>query len=84
MKLIADAARDDDDCVSLRVAPVEIPATDALAQVRDEVNAVTLEGDFAGPLTFIGRGAGSRPTGSAVFADLVELALLHRSRWERN
>jgi len=84
IKLIAEATRDDDGVVSLRVAPVEIPATDALAQVRDEVNAVTLEGDFAGPLTFIGRGAGSRPTGSAVFADLVELALLHRSRWERN
>ena len=84
VRLIAEAVRDDDDSVSLRVAPVELPATDALAQVRDEVNAVTLEGDFAGPLTFIGRGAGSRPTGSAVFADLVELALLHRSRWERN
>jgi len=84
IKLIAEATRDDDGAVSLRVAPVEIPATDALAQVRNEVNAVTLEGDFAGPLTFIGRGAGSRPTGSAVFADLVELALLHRSRWERN
>jgi len=84
VKLIAEASRNDDGAISLRVAPVEIPATDALAQVRDEVNAVTLEGDFAGPLTFIGRGAGSRPTGSAVFADLVELALLHRSRWERN
>jgi homoserine dehydrogenase len=84
VKLLAEATCGDDGAVTLRVGPVELPASDPLAQVRDEVNAVTLEGDFAGPLTFIGRGAGSRPTGSAVFADLVELALLHRSRWERN
>ncbi|HEX7090986.1 MAG TPA: homoserine dehydrogenase [Longimicrobiales bacterium] len=84
VKLVAEAACGDGGSVTLRVGPVEVPGSDPLAQVRDEVNAVTLEGDFAGPLTFIGRGAGSRPTGSAVFADLVELALLHRSRWERN
>ncbi|MFW5834710.1 MAG: ACT domain-containing protein, partial [Pseudomonadota bacterium] len=32
------------------------------------------EGDAVGTTTFVGRGAGAEPTGSAVIADLVDLA----------
>ena len=73
IKLIAEAVLDGDS-MRLSVAPRRLPASHALAQVRDEYNAVQIEGDFAGSLTFIGRGAGGHPTGSAVYDDLVAAA----------
>jgi len=73
IKLVAEAVLGDDS-MRLTVAPKRLPASHALAQVRDEYNAVQIEGDFAGSLTFIGRGAGGHPTGSAVYDDLVASA----------
>ncbi|HJK18581.1 MAG TPA: homoserine dehydrogenase, partial [Methanocorpusculum sp.] len=35
------------------------------------LNSVTVETELAGPITFIGRGAGSVETASAVLADLL-------------
>lgn len=69
-KLIAEAVNNGGS-MRLRVAPVRLPIGHALASVRDEYNAVQIEGDFAGSLTFIGRGAGASPTGSAVYDDMV-------------
>lgn len=76
IKLIAEAVLDAAGEVSLRVAPLALPEDEPLAQVRDEMNAISIEGDFAGPLLFMGRGAGRHATGSAVVADLVEVALV--------
>jgi homoserine dehydrogenase len=73
IKLIAEAVLAGDS-MRLSVGPRRLPASHALAQVRDEYNAVQIEGDFAGSLTFIGRGAGGHPTGSAVYDDLVAAA----------
>src|SRR5690606_15264229 len=61
--------------IALRVAPQAIPEADPLARVRGEMNAIAVEGDFAGPLLLIGRGAGRHATASAVATDLVEVAL---------
>jgi homoserine dehydrogenase len=69
-KLVAEAVRRNGS-LRLRVSPQRLPTTDALANVRDENNAVMIDGDFSGSLTFIGRGAGARPTGSAVYDDIV-------------
>jgi homoserine dehydrogenase len=69
-KLIAEATLTDGS-LRLRVAPQRMDAGDPMAQVRDENNAVLIEGDFAGSLFFLGRGAGGRPTGSAVYDDIV-------------
>jgi homoserine dehydrogenase len=73
IKLVAEAVLRDGS-MRLSVAPRRLAAGHALAQVRDEYNAVQIEGDFAGSLTFIGRGAGGHPTGSAVYDDLVAAA----------
>jgi len=70
IKLVAEAVNTGGS-MRLRVAPARLPAGHALANVRDEYNAVQIEGDFAGSLTFIGRGAGASPTGSAVYDDMV-------------
>lgn len=69
-KLIAEAVLADGS-LRLRVGPQRLASTDPMAHVNDENNAVLIEGDFAGSLTFIGRGAGALPTGSAVYDDIV-------------
>ena len=60
--------------VAVRVHPAMIPSTHPLASVRDSFNAVFIEGGAAGELMFYGRGAGGRPTASAVLGDLIDAA----------
>ncbi len=60
--------------VAVRVHPAMIPASHPLASVRDSFNAVFVEGGAAGELMLYGRGAGGRPTASAVFGDLIDAA----------
>lgn len=60
--------------VSARVHPSMLPRTHPLAAVRDVYNAVFVQGEEAGELMFLGRGAGAGPTGSAVVGDIVEIA----------
>ena len=60
--------------VSARVHPAMIPGGHPLAGVTEAYNAVFVEGDAVGQLMFYGRGAGGRPTGSAVVGDLVAVA----------
>jgi homoserine dehydrogenase len=64
----------DDEEVAVRVHPAMVPRTHPLASVRESFNAVFVEGDAVGDLMFYGRGAGGRPTASAVFGDLIDAA----------
>jgi homoserine dehydrogenase len=72
IKLIARAFKAGDKVFGF-VAPQFIEATDPLAAVRNEFNAVQVQGAFAEKQTFIGKGAGSYPTGSAVLSDISAL-----------
>lgn len=56
------------------VAPQFIEATHPFASVRNEYNAVAVQGAFAEKQLFIGKGAGSYPTGSAVLSDISALS----------
>lgn len=56
------------------VAPQFIEAQNPLASVRNEYNAVQVQGAFAEKQLFIGKGAGSYPTGSAVLSDISALS----------
>jgi homoserine dehydrogenase len=58
--------------VELRVHPTLVSKTRLLSQVMEELNAVELEGDLTGPQLYEGRGAGQRPTASAVVSDIVQ------------
>jgi homoserine dehydrogenase len=60
--------------VAVRVHPAMVPLAHPLASVRDSFNAVFVEGEAVGELMFYGRGAGGRPTASAVMGDLVDAA----------
>ncbi|WP_299988600.1 homoserine dehydrogenase [uncultured Pontibacter sp.] len=57
--------------VALQVLPTLIPTTDALYGVEAEFNGLEIEAQFAGKQFLRGRGAGSHPTGSAVWADIT-------------
>ena len=73
IKLIARAFKEDGKVYGF-VAPQFIEATNPLASVRNEFNAVQVQGAFAEKQLFIGKGAGSYPTGSAVLSDISALS----------
>ena len=78
VKLLAIAERvghvDGKPELAVRVHPAMVPADHPLASVRDSFNAVFIEGDAVGELMLYGRGAGGRPTASAVLGDLIDAA----------
>jgi homoserine dehydrogenase len=61
--------------VSVRVHPAMLPKDHPLASVRESFNALFVEGDAVGELMFYGRGAGGRPTASAVLGDLIDASV---------
>lgn len=73
IKLIARSFRLNDKVYGF-VAPQFIDANNPFASVRNEYNAVQVQGAFAEKQLFIGKGAGSYPTGSAVLSDLSALS----------
>jgi homoserine dehydrogenase len=77
VKLLAIAEADDGD-VAVRVHPTMIPREHPLAAVRESFNAVFIEGAAVGELMLYGRGAGGRPTASAVLGDLIDAAANRR------
>jgi len=52
-----------------------LPASDPLALVREELNAVVIKARAAGEITLIGRGAGAGPTAAAVVSDVLAVRL---------
>jgi homoserine dehydrogenase len=61
--------------IAVRVHPAMVPRQHPLASVRESYNAVFVEGGAVGSLMFYGRGAGGRPTASAVLGDLIDAAV---------
>ncbi len=60
--------------VEMRVHPTMVPHAAQLAQVSDSYNAVQISGDFVEHTMYFGRGAGEKPTASAVVADVLDIA----------
>jgi homoserine dehydrogenase len=73
IKLLAIAKQSDSE-IEVRVHPVFIPIDSFLAKVDGVYNAVLVDGDLTGQVTFTGKGAGALPTSSAVAADVVACA----------
>lgn len=73
IKLLA-VIREHDGEIEARVHPTLVPNTHLLAAVRNEFNAVYVEGDRSGPTLYYGRGAGKLPTASAVVSDIIDIA----------
>jgi len=72
IKLLA-VIKNDDGNVEVRVHPTLIPVEHMLASVGGVFNAIFVEGDTVGQTMFYGRGAGRRPTASAVLSDVADV-----------
>ncbi|PTY40561.1 homoserine dehydrogenase [Brachyspira hampsonii] len=74
IKLIAEAALDNNDNAYIYVIPTLLNADNMLSNVDYAFNAITVVGDRSGDTVFYGSGAGGRPTSSAIVSDAVTLA----------
>lgn len=81
LKLFSSAKRIGDQVFGF-VAPHFIPASHAAYNVEDEFNAIAVEALFSSEQLFVGKGAGSHPTASAVLSDIA--ALSYDYRYEYN
>lgn len=72
IKLLAFGTRIDNQLVGF-VAPHLIPSTHFAFNVENEFNAVVVEALFSDRQLFLGKGAGSYPTASAVLSDISAL-----------
>jgi homoserine dehydrogenase len=63
-----------DDRVDVRVHPTMVKQDSALASVDGEYNAIKVKCDMADDTVYVGKGAGSLPTASAVVADIMDIA----------
>ncbi len=72
IKLLAIAKRAENQ-VEARVHPTLVPKDSLLASVRDEYNALLIDGDVVGTTMYYGKGAGKQPTSSAIVSDLIDI-----------
>ena len=73
IKLLA-ISRNHGEHVEARVHPTMVPQDHLLASINGAFNAIHFQGDMVGNILLHGLGAGSIPTGSAVAADVVDIA----------
>ncbi|MDA8240320.1 MAG: homoserine dehydrogenase [Nitrospiraceae bacterium] len=73
IKLLA-IAKETGGQVELRVHPTMIPEEFLISKVDGVFNAVYVDGDAVGSTLYYGKGAGDMPTGSAVVADIADIA----------
>lgn len=82
IKLIAQCFKSGDK-VSGFCLPRFIPSGSRYAGIKNEYNAVDLESAFSESQFFIGKGAGDRPTGSAVLSDISALTYHYKYEYKK-
>jgi homoserine dehydrogenase len=82
IKLVARALKVGEKIYGL-VTPQFVENTHPLSSVRNEFNAVSVEGAFAESQLFVGKGAGSYPTGSAVLSDISALTYDYQYEYKK-
>ena len=83
IKLIAQAKRIEDTVYAF-VMPQFIKPDHNLTSVKNEFNAVIINGEFCDDQLFIGKGAGSLPTGAAVLSDISALSYNYRYEYKKH
>ena len=73
IKLLA-ISRNHGSHVEARVHPTMVPQNSMLANINGSFNAIQITGDTVGDTLLYGHGAGMMPTGSAVAADVIDIA----------
>jgi homoserine dehydrogenase len=82
LKLVARAFKSNNQVFAL-VAPQFVENGHTLSNVRNEFNAVLIEGAFSEMQLFVGKGAGGYPTGSAVLSDISALTYDYRYEYKK-
>lgn len=83
IKLLSRAEKIGNEVVGF-VAPQFIDATHFAYEVNNEFNAVIVEGLFSDKQLFIGKGAGSYPTASAVLSDISALKFDYKYEYRKS
>jgi homoserine dehydrogenase len=69
------------------VLPQFVSSDDLIFHIENEHNILVIDGQFTGKQTYTGKGAGSEPTGSAVYKDVLNVLRKHNyqySKFNRN
>ncbi len=74
IKLVPTVTKLEDGKINAFVIPKLTTDKSHLYKVENEFNGVIVEGLFSGEQFFLGRGAGSHPTGAAVLSDISALS----------
>ncbi len=59
--------------IQFRVHPCLVPKNSIIAKVKNELNTVIIEADMSDKTVIIGKGAGKKPTASAVVSDILNI-----------
>lgn len=62
------------------VKPTLVSEDSIFYAINKEVNGVMLEGNEVGEATFVGKGAGSLPTGNSIYADFLDIINGYKQR----
>lgn len=79
IKLLAIVKRANGE-IDARVHPCLVPKNHLLASVWNELNAIYVESNYAGPTLYYGKGAGRFPTATAVLSDILTIARRKNSK----
>lgn len=83
IKLVATAQKLENGKVAAFVFPKFIDTENYLSLVRNEYNGVIIESGFADKQFFMGKGAGSFPTASAVLSDISALRYNYKYEYKK-
>jgi len=83
IKLVAQAYKQTNGSISAYVIPKFVTPEDRLFNVDDVFNGVITKTSFADTHFFVGRGAGSLPTASAVLSDISALSYDYRYEYKK-
>ena len=73
IKLIGHSKKNADGTITAEVKPMELPKDNPLSGIEGVFNGILINGSVTGDVMFYGRGAGKKPTASAVVADVVDI-----------
>jgi len=82
IKLLANAGKKNNQVTAFCI-PTFVPEGSILSQTRNEYNSVILETAFTERQVLMGKGAGSRPTGSAVLSDISALTYDYKYEFKK-
>ncbi|MCP4447888.1 MAG: hypothetical protein GY811_21510 [Myxococcales bacterium] len=63
------------------VEPLLMPSWHLLASLEEEYNAIYMKCENSDDLSLFGKGAGGKPTATAMLGDLIDLAQENTMRW---